>query len=156
MAREQRKVSKNWFGFVDKLYAKKYRDSVISDLAKNPFLENQIKEFKESFIEFASLERMNFLPDIHLEVEDYFNRKRMYQKDVKGWYKIINYVFKRDNYTCQYCGSVGKKLEADHIIPFSKGGSDNVENLTTSCIRCNRQKKDKSVDDFIKWKNKNS
>lgn len=151
MAREL-KISKNWFASIDKIYCKKHKKSVIDDLAKNPNIESKIKDFRESFIEFASLERMNFKPNISLEIEDYFKRSRMYQVNVKEWYKIINIVFKRDGYTCQYCGAKGKKLEADHIIPFSKGGSDSLQNLTTSCQRCNRQKKDKSVNEFKKWK----
>ena len=81
--------------------------------------------------------------------------KRMFNYDVKKWYLIINEVFKRDNYTCQYCGTKGGKLEADHIIPFSKGGRDSLDNLTTSCRRCNRQKKDKSIEEFKMWREKN-
>lgn len=73
-------------------------------------------------------------------------------RHVKEWKRISKAVFKRDNYTCQYCGKVGGKLEVDHIFPFSKGGSDSLENLTTSCQKCNRQKRDKSVDDFLKWR----
>jgi 5-methylcytosine-specific restriction endonuclease McrA len=30
-----------------------------------------------------------------------------------------DFVFKRDNYTCQECGKVGGELNADHIIPFA-------------------------------------
>lgn len=55
-------------------------------------------------------------------------------------------VFERDNFTCQYCGrSVTKdniKLEVDHKIPYSKGGSDEMHNLITSCFDCNRGKRD--------------
>lgn len=80
------------------------------------------------------------------------SNKRMYNFNVKKWHRIANYVFKRDNYTCQYCGKVGGILEVDHIIPFSKGGKDTMDNLTTSCRKCNRKKKDKSVEEFIKWK----
>ena len=79
--------------------------------------------------------------------------KRLFNINVKEWKRISKAVFKRDNYTCQYCGKVGGKLEVDHIFPFSKGGSDSLENLTTSCQKCNRQKRDKSVDDFLKWRN---
>lgn len=86
----------------------------------------------------------------------YFERdktnRRMYNTDVKRWYKTLNFIFKRDNYTCVYCGQVGGKLEADHIMPFSRGGSDEVGNLITSCRKCNRQKKDKTVEEFQQWR----
>jgi hypothetical protein len=80
------------------------------------------------------------------------HKQRLYNINVIKWYKIINSVFKRDSYTCQYCGKVGGILEADHIVPFSKGGNDNLANLKTACRKCNRQKKDKSVEEFIKWR----
>lgn len=80
------------------------------------------------------------------------SNKRMYYINVKKWKRIAKYVFKRDNYTCQYCGKVGGILEVDHIIPFSKGGNETIDNLTTSCRECNRKKRDKSVEEFIKWK----
>ncbi|MBO8142015.1 MAG: HNH endonuclease [Firmicutes bacterium] len=53
-------------------------------------------------------------------------------------------VFARDNFTCQYCGRTPKKhgitLEIDHKIPVSKGGTNALENLVTSCSDCNRGK----------------
>lgn len=51
-------------------------------------------------------------------------------------------VFKRDEFTCTYCGrkSPEVELEADHKIPRSKGGTDDPENLVTSCTDCNRGK----------------
>lgn len=51
-------------------------------------------------------------------------------------------VFKRDDFTCQYCGRKSPEivLEADHIVPVAGGGSDDVINLTTSCWECNRGK----------------
>ena len=56
------------------------------------------------------------------------------------WKKIRNRIFKRDNYTCSYCGKRGTRLECDHIIPVSRGGSHDDDNLTTSCFTCNRSK----------------
>lgn len=51
-------------------------------------------------------------------------------------------VFKRDNFTCAYCGRRPPEitLEVDHIIPLAEGGTDDPENLTTSCWDCNRGK----------------
>ena len=61
-------------------------------------------------------------------------------------------VFKRDNFTCQYCGrkSPDVILEIDHIKPVKNGGDNLLINLITSCFECNRGKgyrtlKDNSV-----------
>ena len=54
-------------------------------------------------------------------------------------------VFKRDKFVCQYCGVCGPnvELEVDHIIPVSRGGTDDIDNLKTACFKCNRGKGDK-------------
>lgn len=51
-------------------------------------------------------------------------------------------VFKRDGFTCSYCGasSPDAELHVDHIIPVSKGGSNDMENLATACADCNAGK----------------
>ena len=56
-------------------------------------------------------------------------------------------VFKRDGFRCQYCGAVPPSvtLEIDHIIPVSKRGTNNIENLVTSCWACNSGKSDKDL-----------
>ncbi len=48
-------------------------------------------------------------------------------------------VFKRDKFTCQYCGRAAPDvlLHVDHIQPASKAGADDILNLITSCIDCN-------------------
>lgn len=51
-------------------------------------------------------------------------------------------VFKRDEFTCQYCNRKTPQvvLEVDHVIPRAEGGGDEYENLVTSCWECNRGK----------------
>lgn len=57
-------------------------------------------------------------------------------------------VFKRDGFTCQYCGrkTPDVVLEADHVIPVAQGGGDEIENLVTACWDCNRGKGAESLD----------
>lgn len=56
--------------------------------------------------------------------------------------KIRFDTFKRDSFSCQYCGLTPPSvvLEIDHIHPVSKGGSNSIDNLVTSCFDCNRGK----------------
>lgn len=58
-------------------------------------------------------------------------------------------VFKRDSFTCQYCGGKAPEviLEVDHINPVSKGGKNELLNLISSCFDCNRGKSDKTLSD---------
>ncbi len=51
-------------------------------------------------------------------------------------------VFKRDNFTCQYCGRMAPDviLEVDHINPVKNKGTNDILNLVTSCKDCNRGK----------------
>jgi len=48
-------------------------------------------------------------------------------------------VWRRDNGKCVECGSK-EKLEYDHIIPVSKGGSNTDRNIQLLCEKCNRKK----------------
>jgi CRISPR/Cas system Type II protein with McrA/HNH and RuvC-like nuclease domain len=62
--------------------------------------------------------------------------------------KVRFEIFKRDGFTCVYCGNTPPSvvLEVDHIEPVSKGGDDSMENLITSCFDCNRGKRDVPLD----------
>lgn len=51
-------------------------------------------------------------------------------------------VWRRDRGKCVKCGSK-ERLEFDHIIPYSKGGSDTERNIQLLCEECNRSKSDK-------------
>lgn len=51
-------------------------------------------------------------------------------------------VFLRDRETCQYCGRAAENI--DHVVPRSRGGRHDWENVVASCRRCNTRKKDRT------------
>jgi len=66
-------------------------------------------------------------------------REKYLLKSGKRRLKIRFEIFKRDKFTCQYCGRKAPNviLHIDHIQPKSKGGLNNKLNLITSCEECN-------------------
>jgi 5-methylcytosine-specific restriction endonuclease McrA len=54
-------------------------------------------------------------------------------------------IFKRDHYTCQYCGAQpgSEELSIDHVVPRSRGGQSSWENCVLACIACNKRKADR-------------
>lgn len=58
-------------------------------------------------------------------------------------------VFKRDSFTCQYCGEKAPDvvLEVDHITPVAMGGTNEILNLVTACRACNAGKSDRKLCD---------
>lgn len=58
-------------------------------------------------------------------------------------------VFKRDSFTCQYCGAKSPDvvLHLDHITPVADGGTNDILNLVTACRDCNSGKSDRKLSD---------
>ncbi len=55
----------------------------------------------------------------------------------KAEWKLLLWLFQ---YRCAYCLEIPEKLEPDHIIPVSRGGSNWIENIVPACRRCNASK----------------
>lgn len=79
------------------------------------------------------------------------------EKDRRGGIDRLA-IFKRDDFTCVYCGyvgisfgqEVGADLHVDHVVPVSRGGSSDPENLVCSCAKCNTSKKDKTPSEWAR------
>ena len=111
------------------------------------------QEFGVFFREIAEALSKEQIALLILELYDnerkYFERlKNMYSlsPDEQEGYKRPNIpdktkieVWRRDEGKCAYCGS-REKLEYDHIIPISKGGSNTARNIQLLCETCNRSK----------------
>jgi 5-methylcytosine-specific restriction endonuclease McrA len=72
--------------------------------------------------------------------------------DVRGRRRSITRratILARDRYRCQYCGTRGTAfdLTLDHILPRSRGGRTELENLCAACRACNQRKGDRTPDE---------
>lgn len=63
----------------------------------------------------------------------------------REWNKTVEYIRDKYDHTCQYgyggC-TVDSDTTVDHILPKSKGGTDDEYNLTLACRSCNGKKRD--------------
>jgi len=72
-----------------------------------------------------------------------------YQKGTLFGYEIREYLLEKWGRLCAYCDASQVRLEIDHIVPKSRGGSDRVSNLTISCRSCNEKKGAQFIDKFL-------
>lgn len=54
----------------------------------------------------------------------------------------------RDGPNCGYCGKEASPFHIDHVVPLSRGGSNDDDNLIVTCASCNQSKCDKTPDEW--------
>lgn len=71
-----------------------------------------------------------------------------------GYADKKTYLLERENYCCIYCGihASKAKMEIEHVVPKSKGGTDSLNNLVLSCHECNQAKGSQDVQTYLKGK----
>jgi 5-methylcytosine-specific restriction endonuclease McrA len=79
----------------------------------------------------------------------YDSELRHERPDPEEWESLRQQVFERDNHTCQYCGKKPQRLQCDHIVPISRGGTNDLTNLVAACYTCNYSKRAKPVDAWL-------
>lgn len=61
--------------------------------------------------------------------------------------RVRRRVYERDGHACAACGAT-QNLSLDHIVHWSKGGSDSEHNLRTLCLPCNSSRRDRTDEEW--------
>lgn len=63
------------------------------------------------------------------------------------WNDILNFY----DHSCAYCGGKPAKIEIDHVVPVSRGGLHHRSNVVPACRRCNANKNDRLIHEWIEY-----
>jgi 5-methylcytosine-specific restriction endonuclease McrA len=86
-------------------------------------------------------ERQAFPRPAVIRLRSYVHVPRRFRRQVTN-----TFLFARDDYQCQYCGRRSTELKPresltrDHLIPMSRGGTNEWSNVVTACSSCNTKK----------------
>lgn len=103
--------------------------------ALRKFIEYENAEFKED----EEIEKEKLIDNVAEQTVE----PQTVQKDTRSISLRLRFsVFLRDGFRCTACGkspvtNPGVELHCDHILPWSKGGKTNIDNLKTLCSDCN-------------------
>lgn len=86
-------------------------------------------------------EKRQFVRPAVIRLTRYVHVPRRFRRQVTN-----TFLFARDDYQCQYCGRRANELKPresltrDHLIPMSRGGTNEWSNVVTACSSCNTRK----------------
>jgi len=106
--------------------------------------ETMVAEWRDALIAAGVLSLHDHDGAPQLQIVDWRSLTRPERHPVRRhWDNIARRVrptiLARDGYHCALCGAPAP-LEVDHIVAIAKGGSNDLANLRTLCLPCNRRK----------------
>lgn len=116
---------------------------------QEPELERRLEQFKEWYIGLSNYDVEDDIEGESKEEEEDLDLSEIPELDSYSFVKAGKWwaVLARDQWRCLSCGRSAREdgvlLEVDHIVPRSKGGSDDMTNLQTLCKKCNIGKSNK-------------
>jgi 5-methylcytosine-specific restriction endonuclease McrA len=92
-------------------------------------------------------------PSTTIKVPAVMRLKKPIRSRTKGFKFSRTNVYLRDGYRCQYCGEKKKfsELNYDHVMPRSRGGRTDWDNIVASCYPCNERKASRTCDEAGMW-----
>ncbi len=105
--------------------------------------------FRGSVSVVSEYERMVHSPNLDMNLPSVLALKEYVDVTRAPAFTRFN-LFLRDKWSCQYCGNKFKthELTFDHVVPRSKGGKTNWENIVAACQCCNTKKGNAMPDDI--------
>lgn len=115
--------------------------------------KDQLKKKREFYEENKESEsnKRRIYKKINPDVMSLSSGRRRARKAGNGGSHTIDQ--RREKFTllgdvCYYCGIPGK-MTVDHLIPISRGGTDDIENIVPACLLCNARKNNKTAEEFF-------
>lgn len=132
------------FEFVEAYFLDKDWENIIKKGSKDNLSRSESRDdfwekWKYTFSTYET--KKSFVYEFFFEEFQPIQKKNIYKRE-RISQETKDLVWRRDEGKCIECGSK-EKLEFDHIIPVSKGGSSTYRNVQLLCEKCNRKKYNK-------------
>ncbi len=99
----------------------------------------------KKFLRQSDIQETEVLADDEGKLKKAIIRKSTRQIDQKVSWN----VYRRDDYTCRYCGRDDVPLTVDHLILWEEGGPSIEDNLVACCKRCNKVRGNMKYEDWL-------
>jgi len=122
-----------------------YGDRIYLLQKVHKYSSDEVEELFNTVRKEAKKAKLNMVKGrITGKIKEFYGRVSFDEERAPISDEVKMYVWQRDGGKCVKCGSQ-EKLEYDHIIPFSKGGSNSERNIQILCEKCNKEKRDNIV-----------
>ena len=134
--RKYQEVHREQIAQYKKIWTANNKESV--DASKRSYYELKREEVLARSKEWAE----NNPERVRQAKTNYLRKRRAARHASSGNFSVEEFKELCESYgnKCLACGDAEAVLEADHVVPLTKGGSDNISNIQPLCGSCNREK----------------
>src|SRR5215207_6803004 len=100
------------------------------------------EEHKEQISEYKKKWAANNSEKVRRAKTNNLRKRRAARHASRGSFTVQEFKELCESYgnKCLACGDAEAVLEADHVVPLTKGGTDSISNIQPLCGSCNRKK----------------